>query len=159
MRSDFSGQQQKQAAAFAAAQAAAVAAQQKSRCDECNINFAKHQNYVAHKKYYCSANSGSSAAGGSNLQAAKSTLPAPPLPITSDNDDDKSSDDGKSQRKLSPPIRSPALLIAGLTSPKDRKEGNQLKFNYLITVHIKRSHSINIMSIQIDIKTSQLFIQ
>ena len=126
MRSDFSGQQQKQAAAFAAAQAAAVAAQQKSRCDECNINFAKHQNYVAHKKYYCSANTGSSAAGGSNLQAAKSTLPAPPLPITSDNDDDKSSDDGKSQRKLSPPIRSPALLIAGLTSPKDRKEGNQL---------------------------------
>ena len=45
-----------------------------------------------------------------------------PMPITSDNDDDKSSDDGKSQRKLSPPIRSPALLM-GLTSPKDRKEG------------------------------------
>ncbi len=25
-----------------------------SRCEECNINFSKHQNYVAHKKYYCS---------------------------------------------------------------------------------------------------------
>ena len=26
-----------------------------SRCEECNINFSKYQNYVAHKKYYCSA--------------------------------------------------------------------------------------------------------
>ena len=25
------------------------------RCEECNINFSKYQNYVAHKKYYCSA--------------------------------------------------------------------------------------------------------
>eukprot|EP00096_Caligus_rogercresseyi_P009902 TRINITY_DN3466_c0_g4_i1.p1 TRINITY_DN3466_c0_g4~~TRINITY_DN3466_c0_g4_i1.p1 ORF type:complete len:654 (+),score=242.95 TRINITY_DN3466_c0_g4_i1:111-2072(+) len=25
-----------------------------SRCEDCNINFSKHQNYVAHKKYYCS---------------------------------------------------------------------------------------------------------
>ena len=122
MRSS-TGQQQKQAAAFAAAQAAAVAAQQKSRCEECNINFAKHQNYVAHKKYYCSANANAAAGGAGNALQAKNA-PAPPLPITSDNDDDKSSDDGKSsQRKLSPPIRSPALLIAGLTSPKDRKEG------------------------------------
>ena len=42
----------------------------------------------------------------------------PPLPILSDNDDDKSSDDGKSQsqRKLSPPIMSPSLMM-GLKSP------------------------------------------
>ena len=25
-----------------------------NRCNECNINFSKYQNYVAHKKYYCS---------------------------------------------------------------------------------------------------------
>ena len=29
-----------------------------SRCEECNINFSKFQNYVAHKKYYCSAGGG-----------------------------------------------------------------------------------------------------
>jgi hypothetical protein len=29
-----------------------------SRCEECNINFSKYQNYVAHKKYYCSAGEG-----------------------------------------------------------------------------------------------------
>ena len=80
---------------------------------------------MAHKKYYCSANAGSAAAaGGAGNALQAKNAPAPPMPITSDNDDDKSSDDGKSsQRKLSPPIRSPALLIAGLTSPKDRKEG------------------------------------
>ena len=107
-------QHQKQAAALAAAQAAAVAAQQKSRCEECNINFSKHQNYVAHKKYYCSA---------VNNQAEKSSpKSSQALPILSDNDDDKSSDDGKSQsRKLSSP--SANLIMAGLTSPKDRKEG------------------------------------
>ena len=26
----------------------------KLRCTDCNINFSKYQNYVAHKKYYCS---------------------------------------------------------------------------------------------------------
>ena len=26
-----------------------------SRCNECNINFSKYQNFVAHKKYYFSA--------------------------------------------------------------------------------------------------------
>ena len=67
-------------------------------------------------------------AGGPNV-GNKSSLGGPgqpPLPILSDNEDDKSSDDGKSQshRKLSPPIPSPALML-GLTSPtlKDRKEG------------------------------------
>ena len=25
-----------------------------NRCNECNINFSKYQNYMAHKKYYCS---------------------------------------------------------------------------------------------------------
>ena len=108
-------------------------AQQKSRCEECNINFSKHQNYIAHKKYYCSAASGAagsipnvSGPSGGN----KSGLGGPgqpPLPILSDNDDDKSSDDGKSQshRKLSPPIASPALMLTRLTSPtlKDRKDG------------------------------------
>merc|ERR1719461_601018 len=77
------GQQQKQAAALAAAQAAAVAAQQKSRCEECNINFSKHQNYIAHKKYYCSANANAAAGGAGNALQAKNA-PAPPLPITSD---------------------------------------------------------------------------
>lgn len=48
-----------------------------SRCEECNINFSKHQNYVAHKKYYCAANSG------------KANPPPTPMQIVSDNDDEE----------------------------------------------------------------------
>jgi hypothetical protein len=49
----------KNAAASAAAVAAAAAANTVSpvnnhRCNDCNINFTKPQNYLAHKKYYCS---------------------------------------------------------------------------------------------------------
>jgi len=29
-----------------------------NRCNECNINFSKYQNYMAHKKYYCSGMKG-----------------------------------------------------------------------------------------------------
>ena len=47
-----------------------------SRCEECNINFSKHQNYVAHKKYYCSAN------------ANKANPPTNTMQIVSDNDDE-----------------------------------------------------------------------
>ena len=115
-------------------------AQQKSRCEECNINFSKHQNYIAHKKYYCSAvSAGTAATGGPNTGSGgpggnKSGVGGPGggqpvLPIVSDNEDDKSSDDGKSQshRKLSPPIASPSALMLGLTSP-NRKEGNMYFF-------------------------------
>ncbi|XP_067002117.2 zinc finger protein ush [Anabrus simplex] len=35
-----------------------------SKCRECNIVFCKHENYVAHKKHYCSARLDSSSAGG-----------------------------------------------------------------------------------------------
>ncbi len=137
-------QHQKQAAALAAAQAAAVAAQQKSRCEECNINFSKHQNYIAHKKYYCSAansqaNSASNQATGRNGSSPGHPAKPSALPLlTSDNEEDKSSDDGKSQRKLSPPMTSPAALMmaAGLTSPsagasglKDLKEGKESHSN------------------------------
>ena len=103
-------------------------AQQKSRCEECNINFSKHQNYIAHKKYYCSAAAAGTAAtggpGGNKSGVGGPGGGQPVLPILSDNDDDKSSDDGKSQshRKLSPPIASPSALMLGLTSP-NRKEG------------------------------------
>ena len=31
-----------------------AAEQSVNRCNECNINFSKYQNYLAHKKYYCS---------------------------------------------------------------------------------------------------------
>ena len=129
------GQQQKQAVALAAAQAAAVASQQKSRCEECNINFSKHQNYVAHKRYYCSAASGgpasSTGCGGGNSAASNSKASVSGLPniagLSSDNDEDKSSDDGicnnKSQRKLSPPMTSPNLIM-GLTSPKESSGKN-----------------------------------
>ena len=48
-----------------------------SRCEECNINFSKHQNYVAHKKYYCSAN------------ANKTNPPSTAMQIVSDNDDEE----------------------------------------------------------------------
>ena len=46
------------------------------RCEECNINFSKHQNYVAHKKYYCAAN------------VAKASAPPAPFQIASDNEED-----------------------------------------------------------------------
>lgn len=125
-------QHQKQAAALAAAQAAAVAAQQKSRCEECNINFSKHQNYIAHKKYYCSAQATAPPQNSKGNGAQ---------PIVSDNEDDnksESDDSGKNHqhsRKLSPPgpANTAAIMAAahsplmmGLTSPgaiKDRKEG------------------------------------
>ena len=124
------GQQQKQAAALAAAQAAAVASQQKSRCEECNINFSKHQNYVAHKRYYCSAAAGPASAGSGGHSASNSKAAAVALPniLSSDNDEDKSSDDGcKSQRKLSPPMTSPNLIM-GLTSPKDSGKNGEFFF-------------------------------
>ena len=134
-------QHQKQAQALAAAQVAAVAVQQKSRCEECNINFSKYQNYIAHKKYYCSAAASNAGGPGSNPTKSAnqpSAVVGPPLPILSDHEDDKSSDDGKSQRKLSPPIASPALLM-GLTSPtlKDRKEGTFLCYIYVYCFYIE----------------------
>ena len=48
-----------------------------SRCEECNINFSKHQNYIAHKKYYCAAN------------ANKANPPPTTMHIVSDNDDEE----------------------------------------------------------------------
>jgi hypothetical protein len=65
---EFLQTQQKQAAA-------ALAVAKMSRCDECNINFSKYQNYVAHKKYYCSA-------------SAKSNPPPTSVQVASDNEDD-----------------------------------------------------------------------
>jgi len=35
-----------------------------SKCQECNIVFCKHENYVAHKKHYCSARVGDTAEDG-----------------------------------------------------------------------------------------------
>lgn len=136
-------QHAKQAAALAAAQAAAVAAQQKSRCEECNINFSKHQNYIAHKKYYCSAQVTTPSPSSSASKAAGNGA----QPIVSDNEDDNKSESDDSSgknhhhRKLSPgPAAAAATtaaimqaaaanspLMMGLTSPsaiKDhRKEG------------------------------------
>ena len=56
-------QQQQQQQQQAAVVAAAAAAASESRCEECNINFSKHQNYLAHKKYYCSAGGAKPKAG------------------------------------------------------------------------------------------------
>ena len=54
------------------------------RCEECNINFSKHQNYVAHKKYYCAAN------------VAKACAPPAPFQIASDNEEDLDSNSPQS---------------------------------------------------------------
>ena len=58
-----------------------------SRCEECNINFSKHQNYVAHKKYYCAAN------------ASKGPPPPAPFQIVSDNEEDSDQPHSPSSRK------------------------------------------------------------
>jgi len=54
-----------------------------NRCNECNINFSKYQNYLAHKKYYCSGlkqgQAQDSDEDSSNSSAAKpKTSPALP---------------------------------------------------------------------------------
>ena len=83
-----------------------------SRCEECNINFSKHQNYVAHKKYYCSAN------------ANKANPPTNTMQIVSDNDDEELSMPSQPtlplaihpqiSPRVSPPKKdiSPSLLVA-----------------------------------------------
>lgn len=49
-----------------------------SKCKECNIVFCKYENYVAHKKHYCSAR---------NLEETENLtkVTSPSLPITSNN--------------------------------------------------------------------------
>ena len=70
-----------------------------SRCEECNINFTKHQNYVAHKKYYCAANSN------------KANPPPTPMQICNDKDEEDfehSSHHG--QQQISPRVTTPKKL-------------------------------------------------
>jgi len=93
-------------------QAAALAVAKMSRCDECNINFSKYQNYVAHKKYYCSA-------------SAKSNPPPPPVQVASDNEDEdplpgpapkrQKVDSSSHHSVASSPL--PAVSIATLVKP------------------------------------------
>ena len=47
-----------------------------NRCNECNINFSKYQNFLAHKKYYCSGMK-QQAAVDSDDEGSPATQPAP----------------------------------------------------------------------------------
>ncbi len=84
-----------------------------SRCEECNINFARHQNYVAHKKYYCS----------SGAKPHNKAL----LPITEDADDASSS--GRKRKSSSPVDQQPkplpvsaALGILGMAAAAQQQQ-------------------------------------
>ena len=50
-----------------------------NRCNECNINFSKYQNYLAHKKYYCSGVKQQGQTGGLDL-AEETTETKPTVP-------------------------------------------------------------------------------
>lgn len=116
------GHQQQAAMNAAAAAAAAVAQASHSRCEECNINFSKYQNYMAHKKYYCSSAASKATGTGTGVS----------VPVLSDDEDSNNtnntntkSDDGKSQnRKPSPPMGSPGNMMGSSPKLQDRKEGN-----------------------------------
>ena len=93
-----------------------------SRCEECNINFSKHQNYVAHKKYYCAANAG------------KTNPPPTPMQIVSDNDDEELpiSNQSNHQQQLPPisprvptPKKEHSPTIAGSVHRSAAKTMNQ----------------------------------
>uniref|UniRef100_A0A8D8YV06 Zinc finger protein ush n=1 Tax=Cacopsylla melanoneura TaxID=428564 RepID=A0A8D8YV06_9HEMI len=57
-----------------------------SKCQECNIVFCKLENYLAHKKHYCSARQNSEASAKEEIQPPTpqlKTSPSPPSPTTS----------------------------------------------------------------------------
>ena len=65
-----------------------AAEQSVNRCNECNINFSKYQNYLAHKKYYCSGLKQGQAAdsdeeSGHQSQAKPKTLSPSAAPSSS----------------------------------------------------------------------------
>ena len=50
-----------------------------NRCNECNINFSKYQNYLAHKKYYCSGlKQGQATDSDDDISSKPRTSPAQP---------------------------------------------------------------------------------
>eukprot|EP00092_Neocalanus_flemingeri_P015279 GFUD01016515.1.p1 GENE.GFUD01016515.1~~GFUD01016515.1.p1 ORF type:complete len:657 (+),score=162.09 GFUD01016515.1:95-2065(+) len=57
-----------------------------NRCNECNINFSKYQNYLAHKKYYCSGlkqqqpQDSDEESSQHSVASKKPTLPSPASP-------------------------------------------------------------------------------
>ncbi|XP_059082659.1 zinc finger protein ZFPM1-like isoform X2 [Tigriopus californicus] len=91
-----------------------------SRCEECNINFSKHQNYVAHKKYYCSSgnasssNNGSSKVAGAGGTGTKSAMSGSEM-----------EDQAKGQ-KSSSPVNNGGLKLDGRTSVKSQSSGRSL---------------------------------
>lgn len=54
-----------------------------SKCKECNIVFCKYENYLAHKKHYCSARNLDDKDGGSG--SGKLSPPPSPLPSNSNS--------------------------------------------------------------------------
>jgi len=68
------------------------AGRSESRCEECNINFSKHQNYLAHKKYYCS---GGGAVGPGAGPGKDKTVPTGPIVPVTDEEDEDSAVDGE----------------------------------------------------------------
>jgi len=57
-----------------------------NRCNECNINFSKYQNYLAHKKYYCSGlkpqqqQDSDEESSQATMASKKPSLPSPASP-------------------------------------------------------------------------------
>lgn len=56
-----------------------------SKCKECNIVFCKYENYLAHKKHYCSARNLDDKDGNGGGGGAKPSPPPSPLPTNSNS--------------------------------------------------------------------------
>ena len=81
-----------------------------SRCEECNINFSRHQNFVAHKKYYCSA-------GANQPQPQPPAKSKTPQPIIVDVGGSASAEVKKSVSPGSAGQKSPTKALLGIGSP------------------------------------------
>jgi zinc finger protein ZFPM1 len=73
-----------------------------SKCRECNIVFCKHENYMAHKKHYCSARLESGGDDGGGVPSPQGGVPSSPSGNTSScSSPPHSKDHG---RPTSPPV-------------------------------------------------------
>lgn len=95
-----------------------------SRCEECNINFSKHQNYVAHKKYYCSSGNASSSSSSSNNTNSK--VMGGGGAGTKGNMSGPEMEDQAKGQKSSSPVNNGGLKLDGRTSVKSQSSGRSL---------------------------------
>lgn len=81
-----------------------------SKCRECNIVFCKHENYIAHKRHYCSArleNTNASNEEGANLPSPLSVAHSPSGMSNSNPASSPTNSNGKETRTASPPANLP----------------------------------------------------